>query len=278
MIAAGPDRGTSLHCALIIALALMAGSAMATTVTTSSVSVPIGLASVNVVYPAQSGLLEGGGSSTYAAEIGLQTNIGVLNSYCADLFDSISTGSNAYSFTQNALTAGASYVNGSLHSSFTTAQVSLITNLLTNGSLQNQNTINTAALQVAIWDVEYATAAVNGTYSISGSSSFYYTADPGDSNSAAVLATAQTFLNDATGYQKGGVWVAATWHTNATQFVEYLTSTTGTVQNQLYLATATPEPSAITILGFGLISLSAVRRRKPLRLRRRAKKGQARQL
>src|ERR1051326_2666103 len=73
-----------------ILLGLAAGSAMATTITTSSVSLPNGSTTVNVVYPSQSGTLDGGGGNIITGTIGLQTNIGALNTYCADLFDYIS--------------------------------------------------------------------------------------------------------------------------------------------------------------------------------------------
>ena len=245
--------------ASVVALGLMAGSAMATTITTTSVSLPLGTDTVNITYPAQSATLDSGGNGVLGGEIQLQTNVGTLNAYCVDLFHTISTGSNAYTFNQNALTAGSSYMNGSASSTFTVNQVGLITNLLINGSLQTQNTINSAALQVAIWDVEYGTAATNGTYNVTGGSGFSFSANSGDTNSATVLSTAQTFLNDVTGYQNGSTWVAATWLGNSSRFVQYLTSSSG-VQQQIYLAT--PEPSTIAVFGMGLIGLWAARRRK----------------
>src|SRR5882672_3988205 len=82
-----------------VLLGLAAGSAMATTVTTSSVSLPNGSTTVNIVDTLQS--VDGGGSNLITGTIGLQTNIGALNTYCVDLFDYISTGSNSVnSFNQ----------------------------------------------------------------------------------------------------------------------------------------------------------------------------------
>jgi len=240
---------------------LAAGSAMATTVTTSSVSLPNGNTTVNIVYPSQSGTLDGGGSNIITGTIGLQTNIGALNTYCVDLFDYISTGNpSVNTFNQNALTAGSHFQNGSLTGTFTQAQVNVITKLLTNGSLQSNTVVNNAALQIAIWAAEYDTAAANGTYNITAGDAFYFTAT-GDSNSAAALALAQTYLNNATGYVNGsGQFVNATWLTQSNKFVEFLTSTTGNVQDLVYLAT--PEPSTIAMFGLGLIGLWATRRRK----------------
>jgi hypothetical protein len=242
-----------------ILLGLAAGSAMATTVTTSSVSLPNGNTTVNIDGSFGT-TTDGGGSADITGTIGLQTNIGVLNTYCVDLFDYISLGSNTYNFSQSALTAGTSYKTGSSSTgTFTQAQVNTLTALLTNGTLQTQNTVNTAALQVAIWEVEYDTAAANGSYNLSTADSFYFTATS-DSNSAATLAQAQTYLNDATGYQNGSTWVAATWLTNSTHFIELLTSNPAGTQNLIYLAT--PEPSTVALFGIGLIGLWAVRRRK----------------
>lgn len=241
-----------------IALGLSAAPAMADIITTSSVSLPNGSTTITVVYPNHT--VDGGGSSVITGMIGLQTTIGALNSYCVDLFDYISTGNpSVNSFNRNALTAGQQYSNDPSTGVFTQAQVTLITSLLTNGALQTQNTVNTAALQLAIWAVEYDTAAANGSYNITSTDSFYFKAT-GDSNSAAALAQAQTYLNYATGYQSGSSWIAATWATQSNKFVQYLTSTTGNVQNLVYLAT--PEPSTIALFAIGLGGLWAARRRK----------------
>jgi hypothetical protein len=233
-------------------LGLAAGSAMATTVTTSSVSLPNGNTTVNINDSQQS--VDGGGSNIITGTIGLQTNIGALNTYCVDLFDYISTGNpSVNTFNQNVLTAGSTFRNGTATGTFTQAQVNTITALLLNGSLQTQNTVNTAALQIAIWAAEYDTNS-NGTYNITNPDSFYFS-HTGDSNSTAALNQAQVYLNDVT---------SGTWQTDNNHYVEYLTSTNG-AQNLIYLATgsvATPEPSTIAVFGLGLIGLWAARRRK----------------
>jgi len=244
-----------------IMLALSAGSAMASTVTTTSVSLPNGTTSVNISDSSQP--IDGGGSSITTGTIGLQTNIGSLSTYCVDLFNYISTGNNAYTFTPSTLSAGQSFTdatnsNANATGTFTVAQVNTLTALLTNGTLQTQSIVNTAALQVAIWETEYGTAASNGSYNLtSGSFDFSATSD---SNSAATLTQAQAYLNDATGYLNGSAWVNATWLTNSTHYVELLTSTPAGTQNLIYLAT--PEPSTIALFGVGAIGLLAARRRK----------------
>ena len=58
---------------------------------------------------------------------------------------------------------------------------------------------------------------------------------------------------------------SGTWATDSNHYVQFLTSTTGNVQDLVYLATgtvATPEPSTVAVFGLGLIGLWAARRRK----------------
>jgi hypothetical protein len=250
--------GFGLKTALSISgmlLCLATGSAMATTVTTSSVSLPNGstTVSINDIISGQSSI-DQNGQNLITGTIGLQTNLGALNTYCVDLFDYINLGSTSVSFNQNALAAGQTFRAGSTSGTFTQAQVTQLTALLTNGALQTQNTVNTAALQIAIWEIEYDTPS-GGVYNLSNTDSFYFS-HTGDSNSIAALNQAQVYLNDVTN---------STWQTDGNHFIEYLTSTTGNVQKLIYLATgsvATPEPSTIAVFGIGLIGLWAARRRK----------------
>jgi hypothetical protein len=250
--------GFSLKSALGISsilFGLAAGSAMATTVQTSSVSLPNGSTTVNINdnLSGQSSI-DQGGSNLITGTIGLQTNIGALNTYCVDLFDYINLGSTVATFNQNALAAGQTFQAGSTNGTFTQAQVTQLTALLTNGSLQPQNTINTAAMQIAIWEIEYDSPS-GGVYNLSHLDSFYFS-HTSDSNSTAALNQAQVYLNDVT---------SSAWTTDSTHFIEYLTSTSGSVQDLIYLANgsvATPEPSTVAVFGIGLIGLWAARRRK----------------
>jgi hypothetical protein len=239
-----------------ILFGLAAGSAMATTVTTSSVSLPNGSTTVNIndTLSGQSSSIDQGGQNLITGTIGLQTTIGALNTYCVDLFDYINLGSTAATFNQNVLAAGETFQAGSTNGTFTQAQVTRLTALLTNGSLQTQNTVNTAALQIAIWEIEYDTPT-GGVYNLTNSDSFYFS-HTSDSNSTAALNQAQVYLNDVTN---------STWTTDSNHYIEFLTSTTGNVQDLIYLATgsvATPEPSTVAVFGIGLIGLWAARRRK----------------
>jgi hypothetical protein len=238
-----------------ILFGLAAGSAMATTVQTSSVSLPNGNTTVNIDdnFSGQSSI-DQGGSNLITGTIGLQTNIGALNTYCVDLFDYINTGSTVATFNQNALAAGQTFQAGSTNGTFTQLQVTRLTALLTNGALQMQSTVNTAALQIAIWEIEYDTPS-GGVYNLTNHDSFYFS-HTSDSNSSAALAQAQIDLTNIT---------SSIWTTDSTHFVEFLTSTSGTVQDLIYLANgsvATPEPSTVAVFGIGLIGLWAARRRK----------------
>jgi hypothetical protein len=258
---------------LSILFGLSAGGAMAGSITVSNVTEPYGSISVDIHDSYQSTVTNCSGSGCVAGgTIGLQTSIGALNSYCVDLFDYINLGGQNTTFDQNALASGETFRNGNATGTWTQNQVTLLTRLLTNGSAllsgsntSAQNAVISSALQVAIWDVEYDTAAANGTYNLTSTSDgFYFTAT--DSNattgSLAVLNTAQTFLNDSTGVNGTGI----TWNTNANQSVQYLTSDPSGTQNQIYLATTTgstvPEPSTVAVFGLGLIGLWAARRRK----------------
>jgi hypothetical protein len=239
-----------------ILFGLSTGAAMADTLTTTSVSMPNGSVTVNINYSGHS--IDGGGSNINTGTIGLQTAQGALSTYCVDLFDYIYTGNNSYTFNNNALAAGQSFSNGSSSGTWTTNQVNLITALLENGSLQTQSTVNTAALQIAIWDVEYDTAASNGTYNLTNHDGFYFTSTSGSGSSSAIT-QAQAYLTDVT----SGAWVADASHT-----VQYLTANPSGTQNLIYLAAtpttpvATPEPSTVAVFGLGLIGLWAARRRK----------------
>ncbi len=257
--------------ALGIACLASFGVVHAGTITTTSVSMPNGSISVNIHDSSQN--INGGGSGTGAGMFTMQTSVGSLNTYCVDLFDYIDTGSNGYTFDNNQLAAGQSFRNGNAAGTWTANQVNLLTALLTNGALQSSNSVNSAALQIAIWEVEYDTAASNGTYSLTSHDGFYFSTTS-DSHSQAALTQAQAYLNDVTGYSTTShghtTWVDANWDTDGTHVAMYLTSDPSGTQNQIYLGTPpttpvttpVPEPSAMTLFGVGLAGIWRARRRK----------------
>ncbi|MDB5397468.1 MAG: hypothetical protein JWM91_4974 [Rhodospirillales bacterium] len=242
-----------------IIFGLSAGSAAAGTISATTYTMPNGTTTVQIYDGVRAPESFGPGSTTVTAgQINLQTSIGILQTYCVDLFDYISPATN-YTFNQNALTTASQYSNGSINKNFTAAQVSTLTRLLTNAALQTQSLVNTTALQIAIWEVEYDTALSTGAYNLDATApmDFYFTRT-GDSNSLAAMNQAQAYLNAATGYQNDSTWVAATWLSDSTHYVGYLTAVG--VQNLIYLAT--PEPSTAAIFGLGVIGLWPARRRQ----------------
>jgi hypothetical protein len=253
--------GMAVKTALSVSIlfGLSAGAAMAGTITTTSVSLPNGSTTINIVDNNAS--IDGGGNNIITGTIGLQTTAqGSLNTYCTDLFDYINLGNNSYTFNNSALTAGQGFAtggNGSSTSPWTQNQVNLINNLVANEALQSNSnsTINTAAMQVAIWEIEYGTA-VNGLYGVTTNNGGFYFSSTGGTNSSATLSQAQTYLNDVT---------SGSWGSVSGVYVSYLVSNPAGTQNLIYLATgsvATPEPSTVAVFGLGLIGLWAARRRK----------------
>jgi hypothetical protein len=242
--------------AAAILLALSAGSAMATTVTATNYTLLNGSTEVQIADSTAN--VDGSNPTEVAAgTIVLQTSIGTLNAYCADLFNYIDPNTN-YTFNQSVLSTSSQYSNGVTTLNFTQQQVNLMTALLINGGMP-ANTTDTTALQVALWEVEYGTAAANGTYTLGSGTYFVISADTAaNPQSAASIAEAQTYLNNVTGYQNGSSFVAASWSTDAHDFVEYLTG--ASVQNLIYLAT--PEPSSAAVIGIGLLGLWAAARRR----------------
>lgn len=254
------SKKTSLlgSAAATFVLALAAGPALAGTITVNATT-PNSWDYVNIVdNSAKIDGSSGAGSPTAEAAvmIQLQTTAGaLLNAYCVDLFEYVNIPSTD-TFNQSTLAAGSSFANSTngqtatFNGTWSQTQVNLLNALLVNTRNQTSS-VNTAALQVAIWEVEYGTM-VNNAYNLQGSNqNFYFTPDTkDDSYSSQVLTQAQTYLNDVT---------SGFWNYNSSYIVEYLTAS-GT-QSLIYLASA-PEPSSLAVFSLGLAGVWRARRRK----------------
>ena len=239
--------------------------AQATTVTVSNVAQNWGSVSVGIVdklfAPAGGSVNSQTNMNAGAIALSVPTSFvasGVIQSYCIDIFHYTATPT---TYTVGTLASSPEQSAPNATTSWSTTQVNMITALLQNGALQTQNAINTAALQVAIWEVEYGTAA--SSYSLSSltntSQNFYFTTTS-DTNSTAVLTQAAQELT----YAANGTWALS----NAT--IAYELNNGSGVQDQVYLNTVAsgggnnpaPEPATIGILGLGLAGLWAARRKQ----------------
>jgi hypothetical protein len=224
-----------------------------------------------------------------AGDMVLMTSIGQLNADSAPLGD---VSRKASLFSPASAQAAFNAPKAKKSVVLTQLQIDELTVLLLDGASPSQTALTMQALQVAVYEIDFASPNSDGTYTATsgkglffGSSSVEASEDEGvssrrdegyedhesayDNDIGPALSVAQRFQSDVTAYQSGRIVPGASLQLSPAASLRY----TGVGLAHASLATAAPEPSCTTVFLVGLAVLFRVRRRGVLSLGCGAKPG-----
>jgi hypothetical protein len=174
--------------------------------------------------------------------------------FCTDIFDNAIFPSGD-DFTLNTVTDYTAFNNGNTAMPFSSTQFNQLKALLNGVSTTNYivDSITSAAVQVAIWEIENDYSQAPSSYDVS--SGVFKATNPSD---PAILTDATTLLSDV----EGG---SPVWNVTNGTLQEW--SVTSGNQDFSFLAVnghsiGVPEPGSLILLASGLAGFAAVRRRR----------------
>jgi hypothetical protein len=195
------------------------------------------------------------GLNAYAGEMNLlDSTTGITYSvFCTDIFNTWAPGTGSYSLQQ--IQNASSFKTGNSNLTISATQFTQLQELLNGVSSTGYitNSITSAAVQVAVWEIENDINQAPSSYNFTSGGQFSITGN------ATVAQDAQTLVNYVDGQ-------SVTQWTNTSGYLEEWTVTSGN-QDFTFLAvgqtghSSVPEPGSLAMLATGLAAFAAFRQR-----------------